>query len=106
MRILFDQGTPAPLRSHLLTHQVTTAFELNWGSLTNGDLLSKAETANFEILITTDQNLRYQQNLQKRRIAIVVITSTSWPLIQKRIPAVVDAINRIEAGAYVEVTVP
>lgn len=86
MRILFDQGTPVPLRNHLSTHQVTTAFELNWGSLTNGELLAKAEAANFEVLVTTDQNLRYQQNLTQRRIAVVVIMSTSWPRIQKRIP--------------------
>jgi hypothetical protein len=105
VRILFDQGTPVPLRSHLTTHQITTVFELNWGSLTNGELLSKAESANFEILVTTDQNLRYQQNLTKRRIAVVVITSTNWPRIQKRIPAVVDAINRIETGGYVEVAI-
>lgn len=106
MRVLFDQGTPVPLRNHLPTHQVTTAFELNWSSLSNGELLSEAEAANFEVLVTTDQNLRYQQNLTKRRIAIVVIASTSWPRIQKRIPAVVDAINGVETGGYVEVAIP
>jgi len=76
VRVLFDQGTPVPLRNHLPTHQVTTAFELNWGSLSNGELLSEAEAANFEVLVTTDQNLRYQQNLTKRRIAIVVARVT------------------------------
>ena len=70
MRVLFDQGTPVPLRNHLPTHQVTTAFELNWSSLSNGELLSEAEAANFEVLVTTDQNLRYQQNLTKGRIAV------------------------------------
>jgi hypothetical protein len=105
VRILFDQGTPVPLRNHLSTHQVTTAFELNWGSLTNGELLAKAEAANFEVLVTTDQNLRYQQNLTQRRIAVVVIMSTSWPRIQKRIPAVVDAINRMGPGGYVAVAI-
>lgn len=106
MRILFDQGTPVPLRSHLPAHQVTTAFELSWGSLTNGELLSQAEAANFDVLVTTDQNLRYQQNLTKRRIAVVVIASTSWPRIQKRIAALADVINRIEHGGYVEVIIP
>jgi len=94
------------LRSHLPAHQVTTAFELNWGSLSNGELLSQAEAANFDVLVTTDQNLRYQQNLTNRRIAVVVIASTSWSRIQKRIGALVDAINRIEHGGYVEVTIP
>jgi hypothetical protein len=87
VRILFDQGTPAPLRSHLSTHQISTAFELNWGTLKNGDLLSEAETAGFEVLVTTDQNLRYQQNLSKRRIAVVVIGTTSWPRIKNRVVA-------------------
>ena len=103
---MFDQGTPAPLRSHLSAHQVSTAFELNWGTLKNGDFLSKAETAGFEILVTTDQNLRYQQNLSKRRIAIVVIGTTSWPRTKKGVAAVVDAVNGIELGGYVEVPIP
>ena len=60
----------------------------------------------FEVLVTTDQNLRYQQNLTKRQIAIVVIASASWPRIRKRLTAVVDAIERIEPGSYVEVTIP
>jgi hypothetical protein len=106
VRILFDQGTPAPLRSHLSTHQISTAFELNWGTLKNGDLLSEAETAGFKVLVTTDQNLRYQQNLSKRRIAVVVIGTTSWPRIKNRVAAVIDAINVIEPGGYVEISVP
>jgi hypothetical protein len=87
-------------------HQVKTVFELNWGSLSNGELLLEAKAGNFDVLVTTDQNLRYQQNLTKRRIAIVVIASTSWPRIQNRIPAIVEAINRVEAGGYIEVTIP
>jgi NAD(P)H-hydrate repair Nnr-like enzyme with NAD(P)H-hydrate epimerase domain len=103
---VFDQGTPAPLRSHLSAHQVSTAFELNWGTLKNGELLSKAEAAGFEVLVTTDQNLRYQQNLSKRRIAVVVIGTTSWPRIKKGVAAVVDAVNGIGLGGYVEVPIP
>jgi hypothetical protein len=63
VRILFDQGTPVPLRNHLPSHEVATAFELHWSTLTNGDLLLQAEAAGFDLLVTTDQNLRYQQNL-------------------------------------------
>jgi pantothenate kinase type III len=106
MRILFDQGTPVPLRGFLTNHQVSTAFELGWAALANGELLAQAEAAKFNLLVTTDQNLRYQQNLTKRRIAIVVIASTSWPRIQKNVAAVVDAIERIQPGVYVEVPVP
>ena len=77
MRILFDQGTPAPLRRALPLHNVETAFERGWSTLVNGELLSAAEAAGFDVLVTTDMNLRYQQDLTSRRIAIVVLTSTS-----------------------------
>jgi pantothenate kinase type III len=106
VRILFDQGTPVPLRSHLSSHEVATAFELHWSTLTNGELLLQAEAAGFDLLVTTDQNLRYQQNLAARRVAAVVISSTSWPRIQKGIANVVDAITRARPGVYLEVTVP
>jgi len=106
VRILFDQGTPVPLRSHLSSHEVATAYELHWSTLTNGDLLLQAEAAGFDLLVTTDQNLRYQQNLAARRIAVVVLSSTSWPRIQKAIANVVDAITRARPGVYIEVTVP
>ncbi len=62
MRILFDQGTPVLLRQTLTAHKVSTAFEMGWAKLENGDLLRAAE-GQFDVFITTDQNLRYQQNL-------------------------------------------
>ena len=71
-----------PLRNHLVIHQISTAFELGWGSVENGELLTLAEKGGFEVLVTTDQNLKYQQNLTDRKIAIVVLSSTSWPRIQ------------------------
>ena len=106
MRIPFDQGTPVPLRSHLSSHEVATAFERQWPTLTNGELLQQAEAAGYDLLVTTDQNLRYQQNLTGRRVAVVVISSTSWPRIQKDIAKVVDAITHVEPGSYIEVPVP
>ena len=71
MRILFDQGTPVPLRTALSRHFVQTAYERGWHALSNGELLQAAETAGFDLLVTTDQNLRHQQNLADRRIAIL-----------------------------------
>lgn len=79
MKILFDQGTPVPLRRYLSGHTVDTAYERGWSELSNGDLLTTAESENYDLLITTDQNLRYQQNFVGRQIAIVVLLSTSWP---------------------------
>ena len=77
MKIVFDQGVPVPLRSRLVGHEVSTAYELAWSTLKNGELLSAAETARYDLLLTTDQKLKYQQNLMGRRISIVVLLSTS-----------------------------
>ena len=71
MRMLFDQGTPVPLRRHLTSHVVDTAFERGWSTLSNGELLDMAEQEGYELLITTDQKLRYQQPLANRQLAIV-----------------------------------
>ncbi len=106
MRVLFDQGAPVPLFQFLPTHQVSTAYELGWSHLNNGELLQQAEANNFEVLVTTDQNLRYQQDLASRKIAIVVLCSTSWPRISKAIASVVTAVENSVANGYVEVPIP
>ena len=105
MKILFDQGTPVPLRRFLLGHQVDTAYERNWSGLANGDLLAAAEGDGYDLLLTTDQNLRYQQNLSGRTIAIVVLSSTSWPRIQRQIPAIESVIGAAGPGTYQEITI-
>jgi predicted nuclease of predicted toxin-antitoxin system len=105
MKILFDQGTPVPLRKYLTEHSVTTAYEEEWSNLSNGDLLQAAEAKGYQILITTDQNLRYQQNLSDRQIAIVVLLSTSWPKIRTQVDKVCSVINTIELGDYQEITI-
>jgi len=106
MKVLFDQGTPVPLRRHIPEHTVTTAFEEGWSELSNGQLLDAAERAGFELLVTTDGNLRYQQNLKERRIAIVVLRSTSWPRIRMAISAIQLAVGRASSGTYEEVDIP
>ena len=103
MRILFDQGTPVPLRQHLTRHLVDTAFERGWSTLRNGELLDVAEHERYDLLITTDQNLRYQQQLTARQLAIIVLLSTSWPRIQRRIEAIQAAIERVVPGGYEEI---
>jgi predicted nuclease of predicted toxin-antitoxin system len=106
MRVLFDQGTPVPLRRHLQSHAVDTVAERQWSTITNGDLLRLAEEAGYEVLVTTDQNLRYQQNLKGRRLGIVVLLTTSWPKMQLKIPAVLAAITKVTGGGYEEVSIP
>jgi hypothetical protein len=100
MRILFDHGTPAPLRRALTGHAVSTAYEMAWTELDNGALLKAAE-AHFDALITTDQNLRYQQNLSGRRLSILVLPTTSWPKIRIHEAQVVAAVNALRAGDVV-----
>jgi hypothetical protein len=97
MNILFDQGTPVPLRRDLPGHQVSTAHEVGWAALSNGDLLRAAESQ-FDLLITTDQSLRYQQNLSGRRLAILVLSTTSWPTIRENITQVAAAVDAIQPG--------
>jgi hypothetical protein len=101
MRIVFDHGTPVPLRRALPSHVVSTAYELGWTELDNGALLKAAE-AQFDALITTDQNLRYQQNLAGRKLAILVLPTTSWPIIQAHAEAVAAAVDELRPGAFVE----
>ena len=105
MRILFDQGTPVPLRESLTHHEVSTTYERGWATLKNGDLLDAAEGEGFEVLVTTDKNLKHQQNLDERRIGVVVLTTTSWPRIRREIPAVVRAVDEAFSGSYTEVQI-
>jgi len=103
MRVLFDHGTPAPLRQALPSHTVSTAFELGWTELDNGALLEAAEPR-FDVLVTTDKNLRYQQNPEGRRLAILVLPTTSWPKIRRHATHVAGAGDTLQAGDLLELT--
>jgi hypothetical protein len=106
VRVLFDQGTPVPLRLAMANHTVSTAYERGWSTLKNGELLQAAEDAGFEVLVTTDTNLKYQQNLVTRKIAVIVLTSTSWPRICAVSNQVIAAVEMSTVGSYLEVTIP
>ena len=106
MRVLFDQGTPASLRHHLWGQQVATANERGWAKLKNGQLLHAAETSGFVVLVTTDRNLKYQQNLKSRRIAIVVLSTPLWSRIQNAVADVVRAVDAATEGGYIELRIP
>jgi len=98
MRILFDHGTPKPLRHYLSEHVVDTAVERGWSELSNGELLDHAERDGFQVLITTDQNMRYQQNLSHTRIAIVVLLSNRWPRVRLRIDEIRAVLDGMQPG--------
>lgn len=106
MRLLFDQGTPVPLRRYLINHVVETAYEKGWNNIANGELLKLAEAEDFDALITTDQNLRYQQNLTSRKIAVAVLMTTNWPRIRNHVALVVQIIDGLQPSNYVEIPIP
>lgn len=102
MNILFDQGTPTPLKDVLANHHVRTVFEMGWSDMKNGALLAIAEDS-FSVFITTDQQLRFQQNLDGRKLAILVLGTTSWPRIRKQLSKVTEAVEEMTAGTYCEI---
>jgi predicted nuclease of predicted toxin-antitoxin system len=106
MRLLFNQGTPMPLRNHLPYHTVETAYERGWHDLKNGELLARAEAEGYEALVTTDQNIHYQQNLAGRRVSVLVLMTTSRPRIRGDVTLVAQAIDNLHAGGYQEIAFP
>jgi glutamate racemase len=106
LRILFDQNTPAPLRHALQDHSVQTAHELGWSELSNGELLNAAEAGGYEVFVTAYRNLQYQQNIADRKVAIVVLSTTSWPRIRKAVPEIVANIASVAAGDFTEIDIP
>ncbi len=105
MRLLFDQGTPVPLGRRRGGHSVATVADRGWSELDNGNLLGKAEKNGYEVLIATDENMRYQQNLGDRRLAIVVLLSTAWPDVRLRIEEIRASLVDIRPGDVREVPI-
>jgi hypothetical protein len=107
MLILFDQGAPRGLARALSDHTVITAKEKGWDRLNNGALLQAAEEAAFDLLLTTDQRIRYQQNLTGRKIAIVVLTGTTkWSQVRSHVERIATVVNAATPGSYSEVAIP
>ncbi len=106
MLILFDHGTPRGIARFLLGHTVTRARERGWDTLTNGDLLAEAERAGFDVFLTADKNIRYQQNLVGRKIAVVVLNTPQWPVVRLHVAKIAAAVDAATPGSYVEVQIP
>ena len=106
MRILFDHGTPSGIAKALAGHEVTEAIDRGWDRISNGDLLNVAEEAGFELLLTTDKNLIYQQNLSGRKIAIIVLGDSTWPFVRLHLDRVSSAVNAATTGSYAQVDIP
>lgn len=105
MKILFDHCVPRPLRYELPDHEISTAREMGWEALTNGRLLDQAEVNGFETLVTVDQNVRFQQNLVGRSIAVCVLVAEGITVEDLRplIPVLEQALRTARPGKLYEV---
>jgi hypothetical protein len=108
MRVLFDENVPDSLRYSLNHHQVALTVDIGWARLRNGLLLRAAEDSGFDVLVTADQNIQYQQNLSGRKIAMVVLGSNRWPLVRNHLNEIVSAVDGSVEGTYafIEIQLP
>ncbi|MEO7142466.1 MAG: hypothetical protein ABI165_03085 [Bryobacteraceae bacterium] len=106
MLILFDNGTPRGLARFLTGHSVEEARSRGWEELSNGELIDVAAQAGFELIVTTDKNIRYQQNLKTRKIGIIVLEHSQWPMVKLAAGNIVAAVDAAKPGSYLEVEVP
>ena len=107
MRILFDKNVPAGVRGFLPNHEVRTFVEMHWpDQLENGELLTMAERAGFDVMVTSDQNIRYQQNLSRRKLALVVLGSNIWPVVKQYGAAIAVRVDRASPGGYDFIEMP
>ena len=100
MRILLDECVPLQVRHALDGHEVTTAQKMGWSGISNGDLQDKAEQAGLEVFIIADKNLRYQQNLSGRKIAILELWTNHRPTLQRHFPKIRIAVEKLSPGDY------
>jgi predicted nuclease of predicted toxin-antitoxin system len=102
VRVLFDTCVPRPLRKSLPAHDIKTAQEIGWDRLRNGDLIQMAEEA-FDVLITSDQKLKYQQNLTRRRISILILPTNNLRAVLGLAAKVAVALSEVAPGAVLEI---
>ena len=103
MQVLFDHVTPAGIARALRGHAVTKAKQRGWDTLSNGALLRQAEEAGFDVVVTADKNMRYQQSLKDRKIALVVLSTPQWPVVRLHLEKIAAAVDAAIPGSYIEV---
>ncbi len=106
MHILFDHGTPSGIAKALEGHLITEAIDRGWDRISNGELLKEAEAAGFDLLLTTDKRIRYQQNLTNRKIAILVLGNSTWRVVRLHLDRIALAADAVRPGSYAEVDIP
>lgn len=106
MRVLFDHNVPKGIAASLTGHTVALAVQLGWETISNGKLLAQAEAAGFDVMLTADKNIRYQQNLRHRSIAIVLLTNPTWRDVMPYVDRVAVGIDAALPGSFAEVEIP
>ena len=106
MRILLDESVPQKLRLLIEGHTVVTAIFQGWSGFRNGVLLTAAEEAGFDLLITADQEMRYQQNLTGRQLALLILNTNNWDRVKTGVAHILGALENVTRGSYTEVKIP
>ncbi len=106
MRVLFDKNVPYGIRQFIRNHEVETVDDHGWERITNGELITAAQAAGFEVVVTADQNIIYQQNLQHRKVALIVLGSNIWPIVRSHATAIRDSVDAAVPGSYTFVEMP
>lgn len=106
MKVIFDNSTPAPLAAFLIGHEIKMCPKLGWARLGNGELLTAAEAAGFELMISADQSLKYQQNLTERSIALIVLGSNDWSIVRNYAAVVAACADAATPNSYVFIEMP
>jgi len=107
LRVLFDKNVPVGVRGFLSKHQVRTVVEMEWPEqLSNGELLTMAEQVGFDVMVTSDQNIRYQQNLAGRKLALVILGSNIWPIVRQYGAVIAARVDEAKPGEYYFIEMP
>jgi hypothetical protein len=109
LKVLLDQNVPRPLARYLVAHEVKRAAELGWAELKNGALLTAAETAGFDVLLSGDKTIRHEQNMARRKIALVCMSDNHWSIVKEYVKAIAEAVDAalpgtvtaVQCGAFV-----
>lgn len=99
MKVIFDENVPLPLQQFLAGHTVTTVQREGWAGIENGELL-KLVDGRFDVLVLADKNLRYQQSLKQRRIALVELPTNRWPALKQLAGKITQAVENSTPGSY------
>jgi predicted nuclease of predicted toxin-antitoxin system len=105
LKLLLDHNIPAQLKDLLTAHVTSTAREMGWDRLRNGDLLTMAEAAGFDAMLTADQSIYYQQNNRHRKISLIVVDTNHRQTLERNVEPIVAALERSSTGSFEEVPV-